>query len=720
MSAWQGTAVARVARDLAVHHPRHLILGALVAGLLTGPRWPLLGLVLGLLAARLAGSAAVAAGAVAALLGAGALAEIRLGALDRTALGPVLGRSVAVRATLLEHPRRLAFGTRVAAVRLRSEPGRGERVVLRVPGRLRWPSGARPGAEVVTAGRLEALSDRDAHERRRHAHAVLHVARLRATGKRRGGMLGALDAVRSRTERALTTGVPAREGALARGMVLGQDDALTPDVRDDFRASGLAHLVAASGANVALLAALAMALATAAGVGLTARLALAIALVAAYVPLAGGGPSIQRAGVMGAAALVAAMAGRPASRWYALLLAAAVTLSLDPRAAEDPGWQLSFAAVVSLLALFPAIDTRLRRRLPRGLAAAVAVTAAATVGTAPLIALHFGRVSLVSLPANVLAVPAVAPVMWLGTVAGAAGQIAPGLAAPVAAMSVLPLGYLEGLADRAASIPYSEMETTTIAGLLRRSPAGAAGPGLRVSFFDVGQGDATLLQHGRAAILVDTGPPDGPIAQRLREARVGDIDVLVLTHGAQDHDGGLARVLAEHRVGLLLDGVEAASPAAPGVLRAAVAHKVRRLASDAGQIIRAGALELRVLWPRRHPGAKAEAEPNDRATVLHVRDGAFDLLLTADAESGVTGALHLPRVEVLKVAHHGSEDPGLPFLLKRLRPSVAVISAGMRNSYGHPAPSTLAALRFVGVLRRTDRDGTVRLRLHAGRIAVDP
>lgn len=124
------------------------------------------------------------------------------------------------------------------------------------------------------------------------------------------------------------------------------------------------------------------------------------------------------------------------------------------------------------------------------------------------------------------------------------------------------------------------------------------------------------------------------------------------------------------------------------------------------------------MWPRREPPAPPGAEPNDRATVLHVRDGDFDLLLTADAESNVTAGLDLPAVEAMKVAHHGSEDSGLPALLQRVGPRVAVIEVGAHNSYGHPTPSTLAALRAVPVVRRTDRDGTVRLRVHDGRMTV--
>ena len=143
------------------------------------------------------------------------------------------------------------------------------------------------------------------------------------------------------------------------------------------------------------------------------------------------------------------------------------------------------------------------------------------------------------------------------------------------------------------------------------------------------------------------------------------------------------------------------------------------MASDAGQVLRAGPLELRVLWPRREPAAPPGAEPNDRATVLHVRDGAFDLLLTADAESNVARRAGAAGVEVLKVSHHGSDDPGLPGILARLRPQAAVIEVGAHNTYGHPTPATLAALRArVPIVRRTDRDGTVRIAVRDGRMGV--
>jgi competence protein ComEC len=769
------------ARDIVAAYPRHLLLAALVAGLLAGPRWTLALAATALLALSLARTTGLALGALAALVAGAGFADARLAALDRSALASLMDRAVNVRATLLEHPRTRRFGTRVVAARLLSQPGRGERVLIRVPSRVRWPTRAGPGSELILRGWLTALGPHDAHQWRRNAHALLRAHAIRLSGRRRGGLSGALDTVRARTERALTAGVPVAQAALARGMVLGQDAALPDDLREDFRVTGLAHLVAASGANVLLLAALVLAIGTLLGLGLTARLSLALLLVALYVPLAGAGPSIQRAGVMGAAGLAAALAGRPTSRWYALLLAATLTLGFNPRAADDVGWQLSFAAVLAMLALVPGLSTALRRRqLPRWIAEALAVTAAATLGTAPLIALHFERLSLVSLPVNLLAAPAVAPVMWLGTIAGALGQVVPDLAVPVARLASLPLGYLTWLADRAAALPFAELALASpgpigvaaiygtaiaaalawrrwrtrrearaghcplvagrrmivagvacvalAAGLARASRPSQAPRDLTISFLDIGQGDATLLQHGDATVLVDVGPPDGPILARLRDAHVRRIDVLVLTHDALDHDGAAAAVLDAFPVGLVVDGEEAGAAPALGpfgarpdvsVARLAARRRLRRIASDAGQILRAGPLELRVLWPRREPAAPPGAEPNDRATVLHVRDGTFDLLLTADAESNVTATLDLPEVEALKVAHHGSDDPGLPGLLQRLRPQIAVIAVGAHNTYGHPTPATLTALRAVPIVRRTDRDRTVRVRVRDERIVVE-
>jgi competence protein ComEC len=477
---------------------------------------------------------------------------------------------------------------------------------------------------------------------------------------------------------------------------------------------------------------------------------------------------------MGAAGLIAALAGRPASRWYAVLLAAAGTLAVNPRTAEDPGWQLSFAAVIAILALHRRLrDALVARGSPRGLAEVAALTIAVTAATAPLLALHFEQVSLVSLPANVLAAPAVAPVMWLGAVSATLGtplaDVVNLLAAPL-------LAYLAWLGRTAAELPYASVPVSLPGPLAaaalyaamgaavlaarragRRAAIGLAvvvgggvavgvdrampdpPRGFRISFLDVGQGDATLLQHGPHAILVDTGPPGAGIAAKLRKAGVRRLDALLLTHSSLDHEGALAEVLRAAPPGLVLDGRQTAEERGVedggggggvgdgggggdgnggygaggsgygeggGSRFSGLPADVPRAVPAAGQVIRAGPLSLEILWPP--PGRERTGDPNETATVALARDGPTTALLTADAESPVTLPLDLPDVDILKVAHHGSADEGLPALLERVRPETAVIPVG-ENTYGHPAPSTLAALRTVPDVRRTDEDGTVRI-----------
>jgi competence protein ComEC len=444
---------AAAALEVVRRHPRHLVLAAVGAGLLAAPLSQRLVLLIAAAAAIVAGRAPLALLAGVAVLGGALGAQARLAALDRTELGPLLGATMTARAVLLEQPRSVRYGA-TALVALRA-PAAGERVMLRIGSRVAWPAAA-TGAIVLVTGRLRRLGPYEQHDARRGAHAAITVASAAPTGATRGGAWRLVDAIRGRAEAALDAGLARPQRALLRGMVLGQDQAFDARQRDDFRDSGLSHLVAASGQNVALLAALALIVLTWAGAGLRPRLVAVLALIALYVPLAGAGPSIQRAGLMGGATIVAALAGRPASRWYALLLAAAVTLAWNPRASGDPGWQLSFAAVVAIALVAPGVRGWLRRRrVPPALADAAAITFAATVGTAPLIAFHFSELSLVSLAANVLAEPAVAPIMWLGMGAATLGQLAAPFALALNGANAVLLGYVGWIAHTAAGVPHA-------------------------------------------------------------------------------------------------------------------------------------------------------------------------------------------------------------------------------------------------------------------------
>lgn len=443
-------------------HPRHLVLASLVAGMLAAPLEGRIVLLLAAVAWTLAGRPLLGLIAAIALIAGTLGVQARLTALDATELPPLFGTTATATVVLLEQPRPVRYG-HTALAQLRGwdpaqrspapDTGRGERVMLRIGQDVRWPA-APTGAIVLVRGRIRPLGPFEQHYARRGAHGALSVEAAAPTPGRRGGAWRLVDAIRGRAETALIAGLPTPQAALLRGMTLGQDEALTERTREDFRISGLAHVLAASGQNVALLLALALPLLAWAGVGRSGRLVGALFLIALYVPLAGAGPSIQRAGVMGAATTVAALAGRPASRWYALLLAAAVTLTANPRASGDPGWQLSFAAVAAIALLAPGVRGALRRRgVPIPVADATAISLAATLGTAPLLAFHFEQVSLVSLPANLLAAPAIAPITWLGMLAASLGQVAPILALPLNALNAYLLAYVGWIAHTAAAIP---------------------------------------------------------------------------------------------------------------------------------------------------------------------------------------------------------------------------------------------------------------------------
>jgi competence protein ComEC len=589
------------------------------------------------------------------------------------------------------------------------------------------------------------------------------------------------DEIRERAEAGLGRGMPAREAALARGFVLGQDEEIDAATKDDFRRAGLSHLLAVSGQNVMLLALLATPLLAALGIPLRERLVWLLGLIAVYVPLAGAGPSIQRAAVMGAAGIVAMLAGRRSSRLYALLLALLVTLSVDPGVARDVGWQLSFAAVAGIFALAAPLREAVVAGVGRGhwrraLAEGAALTVAATLATAPLIAFHFEELSTTTLIANLLAMPAVAPAMWLGMLVAAASQV-PGLPVePLNALAALLLAYVAQVAAWCAGPSWAELHVhlgiwglvasyaaivavclafalraavrthsppdsggkcvrARLAALLVAAavvwlgpgavasliPGGgvAAAPlgGLRIEVLDVGQGDAILLQPPRSpAILVDGGPPGGDLVEKLEDAGVERLGAAVVTHDESDHSGGVGDLLGRLPVDRLVYArigrelrAEAASAGVPPI----------RLA--AGGVLRSGRLRLEALWPPAETleAPLAGADPNAQALVLLARWGRFSMLLAADAEAEAV-PLEPGPVDVLKVAHHGSDDAGLAALLGRARPRLAVISVGADNPFGHPTPATLSALAANGIRTlRTDRNGTVAIEVARGRVLFD-
>jgi competence protein ComEC len=241
--------------------------------------------------------------------------------------------------------------------------------------------------------------------------------------------------------------------------------------------------------------------------------------------------------------------------------------------------------------------------------------------------------------------------------------------------------------------------------------------GLRIEVLDVGQGDAILLRPRSAPpVLVDGGPPGDELVAELRDEGVDRLGAAIVTHDQSDHAAGIAEALGRLPIARLvygrLDRRFLAMAQADG------AH-VEQVA--AGTTLRSGSLRLEVLWPP--PALLAEdppdTDPNALALVIRARWHRFTMLLTADAEAEST-PLDPGPIDVLKVAHHGSDDAGLGPLLDRIRPRLAVISVGAHNSYGHPTPGTLATLAAHEVpTLRTDLDGTVEIDVTRRSFSVD-
>ena len=685
----------------------------------------------------------------------------RLEALDASVLENEVGRAALARVEVTGPARRSEFAVRVPVRVLRfGRDDVDERARLDLPPERAPPQGALLEV-VVTVARprgpeAEGGFDEAAYLRRQGIHVVLRGGSFRVVG-RRGGLGAIADGLRRGVARSLDAVPPGERRAVLAGVVLGEDEGLDQELRDRFRASGLYHLLAVSGQNVAYVVAGMILLAWTLGFPRWIGEVGALGAVFAYVLAVGWQPSVVRAGVAGGLASLAWLASRPRDRWYFLLVGAAVLLAWSPYSLLEPGFQLSFAAVAAIFVLVPRIEARLEGYpLPVKLAEVVALSAACGAATAPILWLHFGAIPVYSLVANALAAPIVAPLLGLALAAAALHPALPEAASALAWIDGWLAAYLAFCARTVGGLPYAQVESGRAllgllgcAGLLaalvrRRRPrawraAAVAGVvlalvvawrsvpdnapplpnGLRITVLDVGQGDAILLQVPEGAVLVDQGPPEADVAGQLEDLGVERLVALVLTHPQRDHIGGAADVLGAIEVGSVLDPrIPAESEDHDAAVEAARAHDVPVVALHAGQRLRVGALRLEVLWPDR-PGPPGD-DPNNHAVVLLATYGRIDALLTADAEGNVTVPIRPPPVEILKVAHHGSADTALPALLDLVDPQIAVVSVGANNDYGHPTPSTMAALSgFSGLdVYRTDLDGRVTIETDGSRVSV--
>ncbi len=720
-----------------------------------------------LLASRRGGRVLVAAAVCGCAASSAAVTALHSGPLTDGPLPALAAREAAVRveAVVTADPRRAVTqgvgGRDLVVSRVRAEvlTAGGRRYLVRSPvvvlsGDPGW-LGLLPSQRVRVEGRLRPA------ERGDDVAAVLSgrgpplVLSGPSTVQRAAGHL------RAGLRRAVAP-LPAREQGLLPGLVVGDVSRLSPEVREDFRTLGLTHLTAVSGSNVAIVTGAVLLLARALGLRLLLRGVVAALALAGFVVLARPDPSVLRASVMGLIGLLALVSGTRRSAMPALAAAVILLVLVSPPLAAAPGFALSVLATAGLLVLAPPWRERLRTRIPGWLADALAVPAAAQVTCGPVVVAISAQLGLLSIPANLLAVPAVAPatvtgvaaallapvwlpaaqaVAWVGWLptawlvlvarvgAGVPGASVPWLDGAPGALLLTALTVLGFLAFRYRRLRLALVATATgvavaTAGLAVARP-GWPPPGWFLVVCDVGQGDAVVLNAGGgSAVVVDAGPDPAAVDRCLDDLRVEQVPLVLLTHLHADHVDGLAGVARGRPVGVVqLGPLEEPEQQAADVLRWADDADVPLQVPALGERRRLGDLRWTLLAPGRG-FTGTSSDPNNSSLVLRLEVGGTSVLLTGDVEPEaqrdlLRRGLDL-RASVLKLPHHGSRHQE-PAFLDAVGARVVLTSVGADNTYGHPAADVLARLTAAGAQSyRTDLHGDIALAHRDGRLVVVP
>ena len=551
--------------------------------------------------------------------------------------------------------------------------------------------------------------------------------------------------------------LPGPEEGLVRAMVLGDRTGVEPETAEAFRAAGTFHVLALSGAQVALLAGLMVAglrLARASPPAVAVATAVAIALYAAFV---GGDVPVVRAALMTIVVVGGRALDLDADLANLLGLAALVLLVYRPSNVFDVGFQLSFGATLGLL-LLTAPFLAFLPRWPLRLEAALAGSLAAQAALLPLLASQFHRLTPAALVLNLIAVPlsgavllagfGVLAVAWSPTLAPWAGDLA-WVAAHALLRSCEPAAWLPGLDPRVATPPllavlvyaagvvallrgkelWRSLALLALGLLLIVAPHAAVGDGrLRLTVLDVGQGDSLVLRSPSGRVrLVDAGGTydsrfdigEAVVGPYLWSQGIARLDSVLVTHAHPDHAGGVPAIIRGFFVG---DAWEGPAPRRDRVYEALDA--ALRTAGIPRRSVARGLSEvwdgvlIRVLGPVP-AGTRPWQTRNDDSVALELVFGDVRLLLTGDVEAAGEARLNVGRAPIVKVPHHGSRSSSSPAFVQRVAPRIALISAGFRNRFGHPDPAVVARYRREGRVLCTAEEGALTVSTDGRRIWVE-
>ena len=542
-------------------------------------------------------------------------------------------------------------------------------------------------------------------------------------------------------------------GALIPGMVLGDTSKQSVEFKNSMRRSGLTHLVAVSGANFALVSAFVLWMMQFLFARMKFRLsATAISLIA-FIALVRPSPSVLRAAAMAAVLLVAQGTKKGRDSLPALGFAMAAVVVVDPWQARDAGFALSVLATAGLLLFAPVLIEKLSIHLPGKLAQALAPPIAATVFCSPIIVALSGYLAPMSVIANLLAAPFVAPITIVGFIAALFSPFAPLISTVLIWFIRFPAGAIALIAHWASSFPVLTLQSGKIGFLiiasftlgswllkkwfkhiivftlvilisitwLQRWPGGD----WQVANCDIGQGDSMVINLGNhRGIVIDVGPDAVAEDRCLKALGIKEIPLLILSHFHADHVAGLTGAIKNRAVGQVWVSVNSA-PLIESAKAQAALKGVEMIKAVRGMSARVGTLTIRVLWPtlsatsfEEMPGDGSQINNSSIATLI--TSDAFSLFAGGDLEPPVQEILvkDVGPVDIYKVCHHGSRYQDLAFM-SALHPRISIISVGAGNTYGHPAVQTLQALARLGSeVLRTDIDGAIAVQVRNHQFTV--
>lgn len=555
-------------------------------------------------------------------------------------------------------------------------------------------------------------------------------------------------------------------GAVLEALLLGEDGRLDEATVENLRQTGLYHLFAISGGHIAIVAGLLFALFRLVRLPRRASgLALGVFLVF-YTLLVEGSPSVLRATLMTLAVLAGRLLWKDVHILNAIAASAFALLLANPSSLFDAGFQLTYAATLTIILFTPPLLRRLPR-LPFKLTELALLSVTASLGAGPIIARSFNRVSLSSLLLNLAAVPLVGLIMGAGYGYLPFAAVFPGLAAgPAAALGVLVevfrrvahaldafpflsfrvptpppavlAGYFAGLGlvlvrprfrgQRQAAAAFAVFFALAIA----VAPFRPASPDLRVTLIDVGQGESVLVEFpGRRVMLIDGGGLAGApfdvgervVSPVLWRKGIKRIDTLVLTHAHPDHLAGLVAAARNFRIGEVWEGPPPPNEGLYAAFSRALGPRVVRRRVGRGDRFREGPVAVDVLHPPPDETGPPAPAANEGSLVIRLTWGRVSFLLMADTGLPTERALLRSgdrlRAAVLQAGHHGSAGSTSAELLAAVRPRLVLVSAGAGNTYGFPSPAVLARCREAGAeVLRTDVDGAVEVRTDGRRLRV--